>query len=672
MNFLNIPIILTERWNCRKDDDVPNLVAARRSLLYLVLLASLVMTSIRSAEKLTPDQVAALLPQLFKLHLSEHEMNEAFTRRLVKQMVEQLDPANTFLLKSEAEAMHSLSEKELRTLAEKALQGDFTFFQAMLKKFVAQQVKRDDALYDALDKKSDEIKATGNDKEKEKKDAEDKEDDIKWALRPETHPEREKRLMRTAVELYRMNTSYLSEAEALKLALQTLREEHGKWKKADLDEEMPKLFLKSFMLALDPHTEYFDAEDEEEFNTRLERDFAGIGIQIRPCPLGAQVDDIIKGGPSEKSGKLARGDQIIAVDHFSLAGLPINKVVRHIKGLKGTEVKLTVLKKATHATEIITLVRDTINLADMRVKGKKFETPAGTVGYIAVQAFYEGVHNDVGDRLKELEANKALAGVVLDLRYNAGGYLEEAVGLAGLFITSGPIVGEQDGSKRIHWTKDEEEGVAYTGPLIVLVNQFSASASEIVAGALKDYGRAVIVGPTGTYGKGTVQRVIPLAPLNLPGDIKITTHQYFLASGDSVQLKGVEPDVVIPGAKLMEDAGMLERSTENPIPWRRIKGSLDKGRQDVKNWTEWRTKNVALLQQKSTERVANNPEFTDIADPVKRQERLEAQKTLSERLKADELEAGDKDGKDPQAMEAVAIAQDMIENWPAAAKHAAK
>jgi len=642
-----------------------------KKLLRTVLLVALLLIpslTAPAAEKLTSEQVAALLPQLFKLHLSEHEMDAPFMRRLLKQMVEQLDPTSSFFIKSEAEALYQLPDKELRALAEKTLLGDFSHYREMMVNFKAVQIKRDEELYAAIESRGEEIKAKGN---AEKDD--DDEPDIKWTQRPETHPERERRLFRAAADLYRLNKSYLSEAEALKMALLTLREEREKWTKIDIDAEVPKIFLKSFMLALDSHTEYFDAEDEDDFNARLERNFAGIGIQIRPCPLGAQVDDIIKGGPSEKSGKFARGDQIIAVDNFTLAGLKINEIVKKIKGEKGTEVKLTVLKKDTKKTEVITIVRDTIELADMRVKGKRFETAKGTVGLIAVQAFYEGVHNDVRERIKELEKDKPLAGVVLDLRYNAGGYLEEAVGLAGLFITSGPIVAEQDGARHIHWTQDDNPEVAYTGPLVVLVNQFSASASEIVAGALKDYGRAVVVAPTQTYGKGTVQRVIPLAPLNLPGDIKITTHQYFLAGGDSVQLKGVEPDIVIPGAKLIEDEGMLERSTENPIPWRRIKGKLDKSRPDVKKWVEWKTKNVALLQQKSAERVANNPEFTDIADPRKRRERMEAQRKLSERLNADEPGVdGDKNAKDPQADEAALIIQDMVESWPSTARHASK
>src|SRR5262249_16908473 len=158
--------------------------------------------------------------------------------------------------------------------------------------------------------------------------------------------------------------------------------------------------------------------------------------------------------------------------------------------------------------------------------GKKFETPAGTIGLISVQNFYQDVNKDVKERIVELSKDKPLAGVVLDLRVNQGGYLEEAVKLAGLFIKSGPVVGERDGAGRIDW-KSDFDNFQFTMPLVILTSQFSASASEIVAGSLKDYNRAIIVGPTQTFGKGTVQRVIPLSNMNLPGEIKITTHQYF-------------------------------------------------------------------------------------------------------------------------------------------------
>jgi len=669
------------------------------ALAIICLLALSVPTRSIAAEKLTSEQVAALVPQLFKLHLKQRDMDVPFMKELLKLYLDHLDPAKSFIIKEEADKMINLPDAELRRLAERSLNADFSHFSTLLRNFLDVNIKRDSDLYANLEKRSDEIKALIKDKktaatadpvpkdtpkpEGEKKAvnteavAEDEDEDkIKWTERPGTHAERETRLLKACAALYRVNKSYLSDVESMKLSLQTMREERDKWLKVKVEEETPKLFLKSFMMAMDPHTVYFDAEEDEEFADKLKASFAGIGVQIRPCPLGAQVEEVIKGGPSERSGKFARGDQIVAVDDFVLAGLTINKIVRRIKGEKGTEVTLRVIKRETNSTETIKLKRDTINLAEMRVKGKKFETPAGTIGMVSVQTFYQGVHRDVKERIKELSKDKPLAGIVLDLRDNHGGYLEEAVELTGLFIAGGPVVGEKDGSNHIMWKDDPDNGMLFSGPMVVLTNQFSASASEIVAGTLKDYGRAVIVGPHQTFGKGTVQRVIPLNNLNLPGEIKITTHQYFLADGGSVQLKGVEPDVVIKGPKLF--AEMLERNSENAIPYTKIKGKLDHNAPDVVRWSDYKIKNLSMLQAKSKARVEANQEYKDAFDPKKRKAKFEA-KEKEEEAKRNDPNAPpplpDKDKKDEtdyHAEEAVAVLQDMTATWPTLEKQAAK
>jgi len=679
-------------------------------LLVLALLAGLWPVPSQAAEKLTAEQVAALVPQLFRLHLKEREMNPPLMKRLLKEFVNNLDPTRSFFLKSEAEAIANLRDEDLKCLADRAREADFSSFATILSNFLKTQVARDEALYDGLEGRAEEIKALSKEKPKAvagtsnktppdkaapkestaqaeapaatPEDDEENEGGIKWTERPATNLERETRLLRSAALAFRIHRTYMSDNDAMRQALQSVREDRKKWLKAKLEDEVPKLFLKSFMTAMDPHTAYFDAEEDEEFTARLEPSFAGIGVQIRPVPMGAYVEEVIKGGPAERSGKFARGDQIVRVDDVVLAGMTINKIVRRIKGEKGTDVKLTVLKRNTQQTEPITLKRDTIKLADLRVKGKKFETPAGVVGMVSVTTFYRsddkdghtnGVTEDVRDRILELSKDKPLAGLVLDLRDNHGGYLEEAVALAGLFIGAGPIVGERDGRKNEDWKYDRDPNIVYAGPLVVLVNQFSASASEIVAGALKDYGRAVVASPTQTFGKGTVQRVIPLSTLNLPGEIKITTHQYFLAGGSSVQQKGVEPDVVIPGAKLYAEA--LEKAQEGSIPWDTIKGKLDTTNPDVQHWTEWKTQNTAILQGRSNARVAANPKIKDFFDLKKRRAKLEAEQQQEKPRNPDEappLPDTKKDEEDPQAEEAVAIAQDMAATWPKPDKQAAK
>jgi carboxyl-terminal processing protease len=642
---------------------------------FLFALVMLAMPAAQSAEKLTPERIANLIPQIFTLHLSKKEMNEAFMRQLLKEFVNQLDPAKSLFLKDEAEAVCNKGGDELRKLAERSLNGDFSAYTDIVKSFLDKQIARDTPLYDGLENRAADIKALLEDKPKEKTAAngdekaskEDEDEDIiKLADRPANLAERETRLLKTCAALFRLNKSYLSESEAMKQSLLTVREEHKKWMGVKLDEEVPKLFLKSFMTAMDPHTVYFDPEEDEEFVARLERSFAGIGVQIRPCPLGAQVEDVMKGYPAEKSGRITRGDQIVRVGDEVLAGLPINKVVRRIKGKKGTEVALTILKREGKATEMIKLVRDDINLAELRVKGKTYDTPGGLVGVISVQTFYQGVHKDVKTRIEELNKEKPLAGMVLDLRENHGGYLEEAVGLAGLFIGSGPVVGERDGRGNISWKDDPDSNMVYGGPLVVLVNQFSASASEIVAGTLKDYGRAVIVGSSQTFGKGTVQRVIPLSipHINLPGEIKITTHQYYLAGGASVQIKGVEPDVQIPGMKLMPD--LLEKANENAVQFDRIKPKPEMSAEQVQAWTEWKAKHVSELRDKSEPRTERQ-EYKDAFDIKKLKAKRLALEQKKASLKPDEAptpEDPKKDEPDMQALEAAAIVGDMIPGWP--------
>ncbi|HYG78349.1 MAG TPA: S41 family peptidase [Planctomycetota bacterium] len=669
-------------------------------VLALAITAGALVMPLSAGEKktLTPEQVAALVPQLFRLHLSQKEMNAAFMKNILKEYITQLDPSKMFFTKDEADALINLPDAELKKLAERSLAGDFTYYATILKGFLEKQIARDAALFDNLESREAEIKALLKDKTIDKvadaskepvpgkepvkegapgkevasapKADEDEVDQVKWSERPATHADRETRLLRSVAGLYRIDKTYLSDVDAMKLALQTIREERKRWSNTKVEEETPKLFLKSFMSAMDPHTVYFDAEEDEEFVSRLEPSFAGIGVQIRACPLGAQIEEVIKGGPSERSGKFQKGDQIIRVDDFVLAGLPINKIVRRIKGEKGTEVKLTVLKRETKTTEIIPIKRDTINLAEMRVKGKMFETSNGPIGLVSVQTFYRGVSDDVKKRIQELNKEKTLKGLVLDLRDNHGGYLEEAVNLAGLFIASGPVVGERDGRNIITWKDDTNADVVFAEPLVVLTNQFSASASEIVAGTLRDYGRAVVVGAAQTFGKGTVQRVIPLSNLNLPGEIKITTHQYFLANGDSVQLKGVEPDVVIPGPKLLKE--MLESSNENAIPFNRIKGKLDKTAADVQVWSDFRNKNIAMLQENSKKRTENNQEYKDFFDVKKRKAKLAEAEAKKANLKPDEAPPEEKkEDKDFHAEEAVAVVNDMIPLWPKSSAQAA-
>ena len=620
------------------------------------------LSTLSAAEKLSEEQVAAMLPRLFEMHLTQHGMDAPFMRRVIKEFAGQLDPMKCFYIKGEIDALTALPPDDLTRLQHQVLEGDLSYFRSALGAFVEKQIARDQALYENLEANAAKFKrdttATADDDDK-----------LDWQTYTETQAEREERLYKRVRNAIELDRAYLSESEALTLALQTVRRDRTKWlemSKADRDAEVPKLFLKSFMSAMDPHTDYFD-DDEEEFTGRLERNFAGIGVQIRPCPLGVYIEEIIKGGPSEKNGNLAPGDQITAVDGFVLAGLPMSKCVKRIKGEKGAEVRLSVLRRSTKRIEEVRIRRDTVELASLRVKGRTIDVNNSTIGYVSVQTFYRGVHNDVRDRIRELGGTHSLDGIVLDLRGNHGGYLDEAIGVAGLFLDHATIVGERDADNKSDW-KDSPDSPFYTGPLVVLTNQYSASASEIVAGALQDHNRALVVAATQTYGKGTVQRVVQLSTFNTPGEIKITTHQYFLPGGASVQMKGVQPDIVVPGPKLEKDA--LESGNENALPWARMDAHLkSKGGSDNKARAEWKARNLADLAERSKERVAANPEWKDAYD-VKKKRDAAAAKQPQNPNDAPPPPDPEKDEKDPQITEAAAVAADMVRTWSHSGKEA--
>ena len=656
------------------------------SVLAAVCLVTVHTGALSAAEKLSEEQVAALVPRLFEMHLKQHSMDHAFMRRVLREYAGQLDPMKSFFLKNEVDTLVNIPEEDLSRLERHVLEGDLSYFRALLAGFLDKQVTRDEALYAALENHTAEIKrtppapqtpptpttqpATPEVKAPVKSAAEQSDDDDKfdWQDYAETPADRENRLVKRVRNAFELDRAYLSESEAMTLALQTVRRDRQKWlelSKSERDVEVPKLFLKSFMNAMDPHTDYFD-DDEEEFTGRLERNFAGIGVQIRPCPLGVYIEEIIKGGPSDKSANLFPGDQIVAVDGFTLTGLPMSKCVKRIKGEKGAEVRLTVLRRGVKKTDEVRIRRDTVELASLRVKGKTIEANNNLIGIVSVQTFYRGVHNDVRDRIRELGATRSLDGVVLDLRGNHGGYLDEAIGVAGLFLDHGTVVGERDADNKIDW-KDSPDGAFFTGPLVVLTNQFSASASEIVAGALQDHNRALIVAATQTYGKGTVQRVVQLSTYNTPGEIKITTHQYFLPGGASVQMKGVPPDVVIPGVKLDKDS--LESGNENALPWAKIESRI-KSRGDAKLRAEWKARNLADLQARSKVRVDANPLWKDAYD-LKKKHAAEVAKFPQNPEDAPPPLDPEKDDNDLQIGEAAAITGDMVRTWYRSGKEAA-
>ena len=345
-------------------------------------------------------------------------------------------------------------------------------------------------------------------------------------------------------------------------------------------------YLNAVTSVYDPHTGYFAPVDKENFDIQMAGKLEGIGARLQTDGEFTKVTDVVVGGPAWKAGELSEKDVIMKVkqegeEAVSVAGMNLNEVVSMIRGPKGTKVFLTV-RKVDGSIDDIQIVRDVVILEEGFAKSLKLDTEAGEpVGYIRLPRFYADFQDDDGrssfrDVRTEVEKLKTegVSGIIIDLRNNGGGSLRDVVDMTGLFIEKGPVVQVKSRGRAPEVLEDDDKKVQYDGPLVVMVNEFSASASEILAAALQDYGRAVIVGNT-TFGKGTVQRFIDLdmalrgaGSVKPLGNLKVTTQKFYRVNGGSTQLEGVTPDIILPDNYAYLETG--ERENDYPMPWDKI------------------------------------------------------------------------------------------------------
>lgn len=363
--------------------------------------------------------------------------------------------------------------------------------------------------------------------------------------------------------------------------------------------DISEMFLSTIAQIYDPHSTYFSADTYEDFSIQLRLQLVGIGALLSVEDNECVVKELITGGPADLSKQLHPNDKIISVslpngEQLEVMGLKLRKIVERIRGEKGSKLKLVIQPADatdSSARREIELTRDVVNLNSARAHAAVFNVPGAgdakvPIGVITLPAFYgpdpssteeakSSATRDVADLLERLKA-AGVQGVVLDLRQNGGGYLNEAIDLAGLFIKSGPIVQVRNNYGEVKVDSDEDPSVEYSGPLAILVSKFSASASEIVAGALQDYGRAIVIGDSSTHGKGSVQVPFEMKDLNVSplrlrdkmGAAKVTIQKFYLPDGHSTQLKGVVPDIVLPSIDEFLPVG--EASLPHALAWDEI------------------------------------------------------------------------------------------------------
>lgn len=402
--------------------------------------------------------------------------------------------------------------------------------------------------------------------------------------------------------------------------------------------EILQTYLSSLGHAFDPHSEYMAPEDAKEFEVKnIKLSLTGIGALLEYEDGYTKIKALTPGGPAEKSKLLKPGDRIIAVaqgaaDAVDVVEMPLTKVVNLIRGKLDSEVRLTIIPAGSTGGEyrIIKLIRKEIPLADQKAKARLIEhpDPAGKsqrLGVINLPQFYDNCARDVGQLIGRLQKEN-ITGLVLDLRRNGGGLLPEAVELTGLFIKKGPVVQVRNHRGETQVLADDDSKVAYDGPLIVLVSHLSASASEIVAAALQDHGRALVVGDSTTHGKGTVQTLLPLnqylrgAVAQDPGKLKFTVQKFYRVEGTTTQKIGVSPAITLPSIYDVMEIG--EASLPNCLP----ADSINAVRHDD---LELARPFTAELKKRSAGRVASARDFDYLREDIERVKKQQADKTIS-------------------------------------------
>ncbi|MCK6265035.1 carboxy terminal-processing peptidase [Vibrio sp. ZSDE26] len=409
------------------------------------------------------------------------------------------------------------------------------------------------------------------------------------------------------------------------------------------NEDAFQLYMNAFAREVDPHTSYLSPRNAEQFQSEMNLSLEGIGAVLQMTDDYTVIRSLVAGGPASSSKQLGEGDRIVGVGQdgkeiVDVIGWRLDDVVQLIKGPKGTKVNLQILPDGNDAkSHVVTIVRDKIRLEDRAVKSEIIERDGKKIGVLEVPSFYVGLSKDTDKLIGELVAD-GVDGIIVDLRNNGGGALTEATSLSGLFIESGPVVQVRDSYGRVNVNSDTDGKISYEGPLTVLVNRYSASASEIFAAALQDYGRAIILGEN-SFGKGTVQQhrslnhIYDLFEKEL-GYVQYTIQKFYRINGGSTQNKGVVPDIPYPTP--IDPAETGESVEDNALPWDQI----DRVKYDTLKDNEAK---IAKLTALHDVRIAKDMEFQFIAQDI---EKYLADKdnntiSLSERVRQEESDKND-------------------------------
>lgn len=596
-------------------------------------------------------------------HFEPKDVNDSFSVKAYNKLLERMDYEKRFFTQKDIDEMNEYKYKiddEFKT-------GSLKFYN----KFIAlydNSVEETEKLYkeilaEPFDFSKDEDYTSGGDDMEFP--ANDKARKERWrqylkfralAQYTDLKKSQDKRVADKDTTLKAVKTNQELEAEARKKVTESIDFYYKRLHKLD-DEQKFTIYVNTITNTYDPHTDYFPPEDKARFDEMMSGSFFGIGARLGNKDGKITVASIIAGSPCWKQGDLKAGDEIIKVaqgdaEPVDIQGFDTEDAVKLIRGPKGTEVRLTV-KKVNGAIQEIPIIRGEVLIEETFAKSAIINTDNGKYGYIYLPEFYANFNQTSGRRSAEDVAievmklkNAKVDGIILDLRYNGGGSLSDVVNISGLFIDEGPVVQVKSSHSTPAVLEDRQPGTLYDGPLAIMVNQGSASASEILAAAMQDYKRAVVVGTT-SFGKGTVQKVISLDEYlrftekmaarsedDGIGSLKLTIQKFYRVNGGSTQLKGVTPDIQLPDPYELVDIG--ERKDDAAMKWDEIPAA--------KYNLYTNPVNVAKLAALSKERVNSNETFGLIKENALTIKKQETDKTysLNEKKYAAELEEANK------------------------------
>ena len=569
-------------------------IIAVNGLLFALLTACFVACGMIVFEENSPEKetiTSKMLNQLLTVtHYNQLQMDDEFSQKAFESIIDHFDPNKRFFLKSDLEKLGQYRSQ----LDEFYPNGDLTFFEALFPIVVEREKEVIEMVEKLVEKPfefkegekfqvdADSIDYCGSSKELKRRWSQY----LQYMINDKVYQLVKKQSLDSAAEIKPM-------IELEQEARSSIAKRHREW--FDRMEKLERAdhfatYINGIMSVYCPHTTYLPPKDKEDFDIEFSGKLEGIGATLSVKEGYIHVEKIVPGSASWKAGELKAGDVILEVgqadgEPVDVYDMRLDKAVRLIRGPKGTEVRLTI-KKVTGEINVISIVRDVVILEETYAKSVIIKSKAAdqAFGYLNLESFYADFNNRNGrncakDVLKELKALKksGVSGLILDLRNNGGGSLTDAIDMAGYFIRTGPIV-QVDGVNEAPKTyADYNPLVQFDLPLVVMVNEYSASASEIFAAAMQDYHRGVIIG-TGTYGKGTVQRFYPLDQVakayNIEikegslGEVKETIAKFFRVNGGATQLRGVTPDIILPDNYMYLDMG--EASYPYALPWKEI------------------------------------------------------------------------------------------------------